>query len=97
MHTYIILAKLTDQGLKAIKNAPERIEESIKHFETMGGKVSGFYTVMGEYDYVAIFEAPSDEAFMTFLLRVSAGGNVRTTTLKAFTKEELAEMIKKLP
>jgi uncharacterized protein with GYD domain len=52
---------------------------------------------MGEYDYVAIGEAPSDEAYMTFLLGIGAQGNARTTTLKAFTKEEFAEMIKKLP
>jgi uncharacterized protein with GYD domain len=34
---------------------------------------------------------------MTFILGLGSGGNVRTTSLKAFTAEELAEMIKKLP
>ena len=63
----------------------------------MGGKVLGFYAVMGEYDYVAIGEAPSDQVAMTFALGLGSAGNVRTTSLKAFTKEELAEMVKKLP
>ena len=52
---------------------------------------------MGEYDYVGIGEAPSDEVAMTFMLAQGSAGNVRTTTLKAFTKEEFAEIVKKLP
>jgi len=97
MPNYIILMKLTDQGIKAIKGAPGRIEEAIKGFEKMGGKVTSFYTVMGEYDYVAVSEAPSDEVAMTFGLALGSLGNVRTTSLKAFTKEEFAAMVKKLP
>ena len=63
----------------------------------MGGKLTGFYATMGEYDYVGIGEAPNDIVVMTFLLGLGAAGNVRTTTLKAFTKEEFAEVVKKLP
>jgi len=93
----IVLMKLTDQGIKDIKNAPQRIEQGIKGFEAMGGKMIGFYAVMGEYDYVAIAEGPSDEVAMAFLMALSSLGNVKTTTLKAFTKEEFAEIVKKLP
>ena len=97
MLPYILLMKLTDQGIKDIKNVGEGIEEGIKVWGAMGGKFIGFYAVIGEYDYVAIGEAPSDQAAMTFALRLSSQGNVRTTTLKAFTREEFAEIIKKLP
>jgi len=97
MPTYIGFFKFTDQGIKDIKNAPQRVEEAIRAYEAMGGKVIGFYTVMGEYDYVAIGEAPSDEVQLTFALALGAQGNIRTTTLKAFTKEEFAEIVKELP
>ena len=97
MPSYIILMKLTDQGIKDIKNAPQRIEAAAKALEAMGGKMTGLYVTMGEYDYVAIGESPSDEVGMTFLLGLGAAGNVKTTTLKAFTKEQFAEMVKKLP
>ena len=97
MPTYILLMKLTDQGVKTIKDAPKRVEEGIKGFEAMGGKMLGFYLTMGEYDYVSIGEAPSDEAAVTFALALGSKGNVRTTSLKAFTKEEFAGMVKKLP
>ncbi len=97
MPTYILLMKLTDQGVKAIKDAPKRVEEGIKGFEAMGGKMIGFYLTTGEYDYVSIGEAPSDEAAVAFALALGSKGNVRTTSLKAFTKEEFAGMVKKLP
>ena len=97
MPMYIVLYKLTDQGIKTIKEAPQRIEQGIKGMEAMGGKVLGFYSVMGEYDYVGIGEAPSDEVAMTFMLAMGSTGNVRTTTLKAFTKDEFAQIVKKLP
>jgi uncharacterized protein with GYD domain len=97
MPIYITLFNLTERGIKNIKDAPERIEEGIKAAESIGGKLIGFYATMGEYDYISIGEAPSDEAYMTFLLGLGAQGNARTKTLKAFSKEELGEMITKLP
>ena len=97
MPVYISLMNLTEQGVKDVKNAPQRIKEAVKGLEAMGSKLLAFYTVMGEYDYVAIAEAPSDKVAMTFLLGLGAGGNVRTKTLKAFTAEQFEEIVKKLP
>jgi len=93
----ITFMKLTDQGAKDIKAAPKRIEEGIKAFEKMGGKMVGFYVVTGEYDYIAIGESPNDEVGMAFNMALSSLGNVRTTTIQAFTKEEFAAIVKKLP
>jgi uncharacterized protein with GYD domain len=97
MPIYIGLYKLTDQGIKNIKDAPQRIEEAFKGWEAMGGKVLGFYSVMGEYDYVAIGEAPNDEVAVTFALALGSQGDARTMTLKAFTREEFTEIVNKLP
>jgi len=97
MNTYITLMKLTDQGAKDLKNAPKRIEEGIKRVEKAGGKMIGFYSTLGEYDYIAVSEGQSDEAAAIFNLALSALGNVRTTTLRAFTTREFADMIKQMP
>ena len=97
MATYVMLMKLTGQGVQNIKEAPGRIEEAIKGLDALGGKLLGFYVVMGEYDYIAVGEAPNDEVVMNFLLRLGSQGNVKTTTLKAFTKEEFAAVVDKLP
>ena len=97
MPTYIRLMKLTDQGSKDIKNAPAQIEEGIKLSEKMGGKAIGVYMVMGEYDFVTIGELPSDEASAAFALAISAKGNVKVTTLKAFTAKEIPAILNMLP
>jgi uncharacterized protein with GYD domain len=97
MSTFIVLMKLTDQGAKAIKDAPARLEAGIKGWESMGGKNLGFYLTMGEYDYIAIGEAPSDEAAAAFALSLGALGNVHTVTLKAFPREKIASLVKMLP
>lgn len=96
MPTYIGLLKLTDQGSKDIMNAPARIDEGINLYQKMGGKVIGVYLVMGEYDYVVIGEAPSDEVQTAFTLALCSQGNVKSTTLKAFTEKEIPVILAKL-
>ena len=97
MPTYITLFKWTEQGIKNVKDAPARMEQSVKQAEQLGGKVLGFYVTMGEYDLVSITEWPSDEAAATTALAISSRGNVRTMTMRAFTAAEFAELSKKLP
>ncbi|MBM3470527.1 MAG: GYD domain-containing protein [Armatimonadetes bacterium] len=97
MPTYVILMNLTEQGVKNIKDAPSRIEAASKSLEAAGGKMKGFYSTMGEYDYVVIAEGPSDEVAMLQLIGLGVAGYVRTTTLKAFPLPEFAELLKKLP
>jgi len=97
MAIQIVLMKLTDQGIRDVKKAPQRIDAAAKAIEALGGKMTGFYFTMGEYDYIAIAEGLSDEAGASFLLKLGSQGNVRTSTLRAFTKQEFAEMVKKLP
>ncbi len=97
MPTYITLYKWTEQGIKNIKDSPARIEASIKAAEAMGAKVLGVYVTMGEYDLVAIGEWPNDEAAASMVLAQAHLGNVRTTSMRAFTKAEFASILKKMP
>jgi uncharacterized protein with GYD domain len=97
MPIYVTLMKLTDQGVKDIKAAPKRIESGIKYLERLGGKLLAFYVTFGEYDYIGIAEAPNDEVAMRFLLGLCSAGNVKTTTLKAYSKEEYAKVVEKVP
>jgi len=97
MPTYIILMNYTDQGIRNIKESPRRIQAGDKALEALGGRLIGAYPVMGQYDRVAIVDLPSDELAMTTVLGMNAAGDVRTTTLKAFSNEQFAEIVKKLP
>lgn len=97
MPTYIVLTNYTDQGVKSIRDTPKRHEQYLKNTTASGGKVIAEYVVIGQYDRVAIIEYPNDEAMLAHLLRIGAGGNVRTTTLKAFTQAEFTKIVQKLP
>ena len=97
MPHYVVLYKLTDQGIRNIKDGPRRIEEGIKAGEAAGIKVNGWFATMGEYDYVAFGEAPNDEVISTLALAVGSQGNVRTTIMRAYTREEFAEIVGRLP
>jgi uncharacterized protein with GYD domain len=97
MAAFVMLMKLTDKGLADLKNAPARIEDGIKVLEAAGGAMYSFHVTMGAYDYVAVGEAPDDDAAALVALSLAAGGNVTTTTLRAFTRQEFASLVAKLP
>ena len=97
MGTYILLANYTDQGIRNIKDSPKRAEAAQKAIQDMGGDMTGLYLTMGAYDLIVILEAPSDEVVVKFVLALGALGNVRTTTLKAFTETEFRDIVAGLP
>jgi uncharacterized protein with GYD domain len=97
MPAFVSLMKFSDQGIKNIKEAPDRIQDAFDKVEKMGGKIINFYAVWGEYDYVAISEFPSEEIATAFILKLGSLGNVKATTLRAFTVEEFTEIVKKIP
>lgn len=99
MPVYIFLGKLTDEGMKNIKDIPADVQKGNENVEAMGGKVLGVYGTMGEYDFVAIADFPNDEAASAFVLYPEPGGTLwyRTVTLRAFTMEEFSRIIDKMP
>ena len=88
MPAFVLLMNLTAKGAADIKQAPSRIDEGIRAFEAMGGKMYSFHVTMGPYDYVAIGEVPSDEVAAAFALALSAQGYVTTTSMRAYTREQ---------
>ena len=49
--------------------------------------------MMGEHDILGIFDAPDEESMSAFLLELGCLGNVRSTTMRAFDREEMASII----
>ena len=97
MPTYLVLVNWTDQGIRAVKESPRRLDATKKAIEAAGGKMLGFYLTMGRYDEVLIVEGPSDEVAATLALSAGSEGNVRTETLKAFPEAEYRSIIAKIP
>ena len=96
MPTYIILANWTDQGIRTVKESPQRLATAKKVIEAAGGKMTGFYLTMGRYDMVAIAEAPNDESVATIMLDLGSGGGIRTETMRAFTEDQYRDIIAKV-
>jgi uncharacterized protein with GYD domain len=97
MPTYITLQKWTQQGIASAKEAPARLDAAKAAAKAMGGEIKAFYMVMGEYDFVTVFEAPNDEAVAVGMIGIGMQGNIRTQTMRAFTEAEYRQIIASLP
>lgn len=95
MPHYISLGNWTDQGIRNVKDAPKRADAAQALAKKLGAKLELFIT-QGEYDVVAVLEAPNDETAMQILLETGKLGNVRTKTMKAWTVSEATQVIAKL-
>ncbi len=97
MATYIVLASFTDQGIRTVKDTTKRsqaVEEAAKRF---GATLKAQYWTLGSYDIVAIFDAPDEASITALSMAIGAAGNVRTQTLRAFSKDETNAILSKLP
>jgi len=92
MATYISLLNFTDQGIRNIKESPDRYTAFKSMAEKMGVSVKGIYYTVGQYDMVVVVEG-SDEAVTTALLKVGSLGNVRSQSLRAFPVDEMKKII----
>ncbi len=55
--------------------------------------MKSFYMTLGQYDMVAVIEAPDDAAFAKVMLAIASHGGVRSQTLKAFTEDEYRSIV----
>ncbi len=93
MAKYIILANWTDQGIKNVKESPDRVDVVRALAKKLGCEMQDFYMTIGAYDMVVTIEAPDDEAMAKLALTIGRAGNVRTTTLKAFSEDSFRKII----
>ncbi|MCA1439697.1 GYD domain-containing protein [Ensifer sp. IC4062] len=93
MTTYVVLLNWTEQGIRNVRESPKRLDAAKKVLSEMGGSFKEFYLTMGEYDMVAVCEAPDDAVAARFALTLGMNGNVRTRTLKAFPEAAYRELI----
>ncbi len=93
MATFIVLLDYTDQGIRNIRDSPQRADSFNEFADKHGARIVSQYWTIGSHDGVFIMEAPDDEVAASVLLHLGAGGNVRTTTLRAFDWVEAQELI----
>lgn len=94
MASFVTLAKFTEQGIKNVTHTTKRAEAFRDMAKKMGATVKDIYWTLGRFDVVAIFEAPDDETANRLVLRLGSLGNVRTETLRAFSAQEMGQILK---
>jgi uncharacterized protein with GYD domain len=97
MANYVVLAKFTDQGIRSIKNSPQRASQVTEIAKSFGCEMREIYWTLGQYDIVAIVDAKDEQSLSAFGYSLGAAGNVRTQTLRAFTTDEIEKVISRLP
>ncbi|HEY0440914.1 MAG TPA: GYD domain-containing protein [Xanthobacteraceae bacterium] len=96
MALYILLASFTDQGVRNAKDSPQRAQAVRDMAKKAGCTFKDLYWTLGQYDIVGIIEAPDDIAVTALGLSIGALGNVRTQTMRAFSGDEMQQVIGRL-
>ncbi|NJN39944.1 MAG: GYD domain-containing protein [Gammaproteobacteria bacterium] len=92
MPTFVTLVNFTDQGIKTVKESPERLQAFKAMAEKMGLKVKDVYYTVGSCDIVTITEG-TGEALTAALLKIGSMGNIRTQTMRGFSPEEFKKIV----
>ena len=93
MATYIVLSTFTEQGIRTVKDTTKRADAVKELARKMGIDTKSLYWTVGKYDVIATFEAPDDASMTALSLAISAAGNVRTQTLRAFSRDEMGGVL----
>jgi uncharacterized protein with GYD domain len=96
MAMYVSLIQFTDQGIRSIKKTIKRGDAAMAEAEKMGVKIVEEFWTMGTYDVVVIVDAPNDETMSAFMLKIGSLGNVKSHTMRAFRREEMAGVLAKI-
>lgn len=97
MATYIMLMNYTDRGIELVKQSPERAADTGEVAKQCGVSIKARFLTMGAHDLVLLLTAPDNESVAKFALALGSRGNLRTTTLPAFSDTELKDIFAGLP
>jgi len=77
MAIYITQGRYTPDAVKGMVAKPEDREKAVADLmEKAGAKLLALYFTFGEYDVLAITEAPSEEVMASALIAVAASGGL---------------------
>ena len=89
MPIYILLSRLSTQGVQTLKANPDRLRQVNKDVEELGAQILHQWATLGEYDFVNVVEAPDTKTIARVSVALGARGSTRIETLPALTIDEL--------
>jgi uncharacterized protein with GYD domain len=93
MPTYIMLSKLTVQGVQTLKSNPERLRQVNQDVAELGCKVLHQWATLGEFDFVNVVEAPDEGTIARVSVALGARGSTKIHTLPALDIDEFLNSI----
>lgn len=96
MAKFLSLITFTQEGMRNVKDTIHRSEAFRSEAAAAGANVESAYWAMGEYDGCLLMESPDEETATALLLRLGQKGNVRTRTLRLYTKDEFQKILGKV-
>ena len=97
MPTFVYLTSWNDKGVAEPKTAVERAGAAVENLEALGIKIFEVYWTAGAYDLVMVAECADEETAYAAQLDMASRGNVRPTVLRAFDREEMDAILRRLP
>ena len=93
MAVFIMLTKLTSNGVRTIKDNPGRVQEVNREVEQLGVKVLNQWATLGEYDFVSVVEAPDDKTMAKVSVELGSRGTTSNETMSAIPAEEFTNSL----
>lgn len=97
MQTYVVLVDWTAQGAQAVEHTVDRLEQGTQLAESFGCRLEHVWWTQGGHDMVSVVDARDEEAMVAYTLALARLGNIRTTTLRAWSADEMREIVGRLP
>ena len=97
MPTSMLSLNWTDQGIRSIKESPKRSQAARELAKKLGAEIKQVYPTSGDNDLVIFGDAPSRDDVARLAVAISANGNVRTRTSRAWSEQEFTKLVSDLP
>ena len=95
MVRFVSLFNFTEQGIRAYGETVARADKFTKEAQKAGAKVAALFWTVGAHDGLVVLEAPDEQTATALLLKLGAGGNVRTQTMRAYDRAEMEPIVAK--
>jgi uncharacterized protein with GYD domain len=93
MPVFIMLTRLTSNGVKTLKDNPARVQEVNREVEQLGVKVLSQWATLGEYDFVSVVEAPDEKTMAKVSVELGSRGTTSNATMSAIPAEEFTKVL----
>jgi uncharacterized protein with GYD domain len=93
MPTYLMLSRLTSQGVQTLNSNPDRLKEVNKDVEELGARVLHQWACLGPYDFVNVVEAPDAETVARVSVRLGARGSAKLESYELLPVDNLLDSI----